>query len=171
MNYCLNVLWIYRTYIYMLWKPCDQLSWESIKTKNNKVAVPSSGSSSMYIVCMFDFLSLFSFLSVFKIIYLINCCTYSIYIPLTPPNWSPPSTILPQCPFLFSSEWMTPLVSPYPDISSLCETRHILSYWGQTRQPSYNNKAQRQEKAFGIAPCPLSSCLGPTEWTSCTSST
>ena len=54
--------------------------------------------------------------------------TYSLYIPLTVPSWSPSPIILPRSPLLFSSEWVgaswVSLLNP--GTSSLCKARHVL---------------------------------------------
>lgn len=63
MNYCLKLTMNLRN-IKLLLKPCDQLSWEGITTKNCNKEWWSpflSDSSSMCIVCVPDFLCFFSF--------------------------------------------------------------------------------------------------------------
>jgi hypothetical protein len=51
--------------------------------------------------------------------------------------------------------------------SSHCRTRHILSYWSQTKQSNYGNRILKQATALSTAPAPV--IRGSTLRPSCTS--
>ena len=56
-----------------------------------------------------------------------NCYTHPIPPSIVPHHW---------LPFISPGRVGTTWVSPNYGMSSLCRVRHILSHWGQTRQPS-----------------------------------
>ena len=64
----------------------------------------------------------------------------------------PPSTVPHHwLPFISPGRVGTTWVSPNYGMSSLCRVRHILSHWGQTKQPSYGKNLHRQEQLKGHA--------------------
>ena len=79
------------------------------------------------------------------------------------------SSILP--PLLLLEDGAPNSVSPHPVTSSLCQSRHILSHWGQTKQPWRVSYTSATYVPGGLVPIPVCSLVAGLVSESCQVST